>query len=149
MTIIGDTHNVVGAGGGKKGGFASKSMVRAATTGAITLLYSNLVLGSPLNMASIQNAGLIAACAFAGETASRTLLPKLHLTFKSGQAKQIEDIVVQIGTSSALYAYAYPMVFGGAGRGNFMNLMRTAAIIDGVSLIASDKVHDIIVGEPV
>ena len=145
MTIIGQTNHVVGSDSEKKGGFLTKSMVRALTTGAITLAYSNLVLGAPLSStATLTNAGLITGCALAGHAASRMLLPTLHLQFKSGSAKQIEDLIVQIGTSSALYAYSYPMVFAGAGRGNFMGLFQTCAIIDGISLVSSDKVHNIL-----
>ena len=147
MTIVGPAmSNSSGSSSGGLKAFASRSVVRAATTAGLTLAYSSFVLNSPIDTASIQNSLLIGACATLGETTSRTILPELHLEFSSARGKQLQDIAVQVGVSSVAYSYAYPMVFG-AGAGNRMALMRTAALLDGTSMLISDRVHDMIVGE--
>ena len=149
MTIVGPAmSNTSGSSsGGGLTGFASRSVVRAATTAGLTLAYSSFVLNSPIDTASIQNALLIGGCATLGETVSRSILPELHLEFTSARGKQFQDIAVQVGVSSVAYSYAYPMVFGGAGATNRMALMRLAALLDGTSMLISDRLHDLVVGE--
>ena len=148
MTIVGPAmSNSSGSSTGGLKAFASRSVVRAATTAGLTLAYSSFVLNSPIDTASIQNALLIGGCATLGETVSRSILPELHLEFSSARGKQLQDIAVQVGVSSVAYSYAYPMVFGGAGATNRMALMRTAFLLDGTSMLISDRLHDLLRGE--
>ena len=72
MTIVGpaitSNSNSGSSSGGGVTGFASRSVVRAATTAGLTLAYTSFVLNSLIDTASIQNALLIGASATLGET---------------------------------------------------------------------------------
>jgi len=129
MTIIGNIESEAGK-------FAGRTATRAITTGLLSVAYSNFILGNPINMATIYNAGLMSGAAVLGETASRTVLPAMHIT----SGKSASGIAIEAAIGSAAYAYAYPMVFPGSNV-PFATLMQTAAVLDASSMFVSDKVH--------
>ena len=115
MTIIGNIESEAGK-------FAGRTATRAITTGLLSVAYSNFILGNPINMSTIYNAGLMSGAAVLGETISRSVLPAMHIT----SGKSASGIAIEAAIGSVAYAYAYPIIFPGLNV-PFMNLMQTAA----------------------
>ena len=138
MTIIGQTSST----SDKVAKASGRLMTRAAVTAAGSVLFSNFILGNPINQATFMNAGLMAGSCVAAESATRYILPLAHLSdSKSGM-----NIAIEAGIAAGVYGMLYPRIFAGS-TVPFMSLAQNAAIIDVSSQLISERVHDMLTGD--
>ena len=138
MTIVGHTSST----SDKVAKASGRLMTRAAVTAAGSILFSNFILGNPINQATFLNASLLAASCVAAESATRYILPLAHLS----NSKSGINIAIEAGLAAGIYGMAYPRVFAGS-TVPFMSLAQNAAIIDVSSQLISERVHDMLTGD--
>ena len=137
MTIIGTSST-----SDKVAKASGRLMTRAAVTAAGSILWSNMILGNPINQSTFISAALMSGSCVAAESATRYILPLAHLSSsKSGLNIGIEAFI-----ASSIYGFSYPRVFTGT-TVPFMTLAQNCAIIDVSSQLVSERVHDMLTGD--
>jgi hypothetical protein len=117
-------------------------MTRAVVTGIGSVLWSNMILGNPINQSTFISASLMSGSCVAAESMTRFVLPLAHLS----SSKSGINIGVEAALASGIYAMAYPRVFTGT-TVPFMTLAQNCAIIDVSSQLVSERVHDMLTGD--
>ena len=138
MTIVGHTSST----SDKVAKASGRLMTRAAVTAAGSVLFSNMILGNPINQATFMNAALMSGSCVAAESATRYILPLAHLS----NSKSGANIAIEAGLASAIYGFCYPRVFAGSSV-PFFSLAQNALIIDVSSQLISERVHEILTGD--
>ena len=137
MTIIGTSST-----SDKVAKASSRLMTRAAVTAAGSILWSNMILGNPINQSTFISAALMSGSCVAAESATRYVLPLAHLS----SSKSGLNIGIEAAIAAGIYGMAYPRVFTGT-TVPFMTLAQNCAIIDVSSQLVSERVHDMLTGD--
>ena len=137
MTIIGHTSST----SDKVAKASGRLMTRAAVTAAGSILWSNMILGNPINQSTFISAALMSGSCVAAESATRYILPLAHLS----NSKSGINIGIEAAIAAGIYGMAYPRVFTGT-TVPFMTLAQNCAIIDVSSQLVSERVHDMLTG---
>jgi len=121
---------------------SGRLMTRAVVTGIGSVLWSNMILGNPINQSTFMSAALMSGSCVAAESATRYVLPLAHLS----SSKSGLNIGIEAAIAAGIYGMLYPRVFTGT-TVPFMTLAQNCAIIDVSSQLVSQRLHDILVGD--
>ena len=127
---------------GKVAKASGRLMTRAVVTGIGSVLWSNMILGNPINQSTFMSAALMSGSCVAAESATRYVLPLAHLS----NSKSGINIATEAFLAASIYGMAYPRVFTGT-TVPFMTLAQNCAIIDVSSQLVSERVHDMLTGD--
>ena len=117
-------------------------MTRAVVTGIGSVLWSNMILGNPINQSTFMSAFVMSGSCVAAESATRYVLPLAHLS----SSKSGLNIGIEAAIAAGIYGMLYPRVFTGT-TVPFMTLAQNCAIIDVSSQLASERVHEMLTGD--